>query len=38
MRELPLIKVTNSLERQNDVKKINIQVKKFRVNQPISLN
>ena len=37
MRELPLIKVTNSLERENEVKKINIQVKKLRVNQNMSL-
>jgi hypothetical protein len=37
MRELPLIKVTNSLERENEVKKINIQVKQLRVNQNMSL-
>jgi hypothetical protein len=33
MRELPLIKVTNSLERQGDIKKINMKVRSFKKNQ-----
>lgn len=30
MRELPLIKVTNNLERQGDLKKITMKVKSFK--------